>query len=113
MATLYVADQLSHPPQPNPPMGYGKIHRVTSAPASDLGSDGDAAINTTTGDFYEKFNGAWTLSMTGGVGGGGALACDGAPTVTYPAGPPSGTEGTPYVNRLTGQIFWWYSSQWN
>jgi len=113
MAALYVASQLTHPPPPNPPIGFGNSYRVTSAPSSSLGSDGDTAINTVTGDYYTKFNGAWTLSMSSGVGGGGGLSGDGDPTATYPAGPPSGLEGTSYVNRLTGQIFWWYSSQWN
>jgi hypothetical protein len=63
--SLYVADQLSHPPPPNPPIGYGKIHRVTSAPSSDLGSDGDEAVNMTTGDIYRKASGTWSLLIAG------------------------------------------------
>lgn len=68
MAALYVADQLSHPSPPVPPIGYGKIHRVTSAPASDLGNDGDAAIDMNTGAVYEKHNGAWAMISGGSPG---------------------------------------------
>lgn len=51
---------------------------------------------------------------TGGIGGGG-LAGAGAPTITYPSGPPGGHAGTSYVDTLTGDIYWWYGTpaQWN
>lgn len=51
--------------------------------------------------------------VAAGGGAGGGIAGAGAPTVTYPAGPASGHEGTPYVDTLTGLIYWWYSGQWN
>lgn len=86
---LYVADQLQHPPPPNPPLGDGEIHPVTSAPDDAFGSDGDLALDTTTGDLYAKANGTWTLS---GGGGGGATEVyfgsgdpNGAQTATRPA----------------------------
>lgn len=66
---LYVADQLHHPPPPNPPLGDGEIHPVTSAPADSFGSDGDLALNTATGDLYAKAGGTWAL-QAGGAGGG-------------------------------------------
>jgi len=69
----YVADRLSHPQPPNPPIGYGKIHRVTSAPATAFGDNGDLAINTISGAIYEKFGDSWTEFTGGGGGGGGTL----------------------------------------
>ncbi len=68
MATLYVADQLHHPPPPDPPIGDGNILRVTSAPDDSLGSDGDMAVDINTGDVYKKANGTWTLQAGGGGG---------------------------------------------
>lgn len=80
---LYVASQLSHPPPPDPPIGYGKIHRVTSAPGDDLGSDGDAAINMDTGAVHEKHDGAWALVSAGG-GTGTQVLQDYAPSTPPP-----------------------------
>ena len=68
----YHASRLSHPSQPNPPLDWGDIWRVTSAPSSDLGRDGDFAAHITTGDVYLRSNGAWAL-YTGGGGGGGTV----------------------------------------
>ena len=47
-----------------------------------------------------------------GIGGGG-MAGAGPPTITYPAGPTNDQEGTPYVDTLTGMIYWWYNGIWN
>lgn len=52
-------------------------------------------------------------AISGGAAGGGGLAGAGAPTVTYPSGPPGAHEGTSYVDTLTGQIYWWYNATWN
>jgi hypothetical protein len=79
MATLYVADQLHHPPPPNPPLGDGEIHPVTSAPAASFGNDGDLALNTTTGDLYVKANGTWALQAGGGGGGDNNQSGSGSP----------------------------------
>lgn len=45
--------------------------------------------------------------------GGGGFVDAGTPQALYPAGPPGGIEGTPYINTLTGDIYWWYNGQWN
>lgn len=68
----YHPSRLSHPPQPNPPLDWGDIWRVTEVPTSDLGRDGDFAGNIITGDVYFRSNGAWML-YTGGGGGGGTV----------------------------------------
>lgn len=36
-------------------------HVVSGIPGAGLGVDGDLAIDTTTGDIYEKITGTWTL----------------------------------------------------
>lgn len=66
----YKADKLSHPPIPDPPMGYGKIHRLNTAPMTSTGSNGDLAIILSTGTIYERYNDAWSLLTTGGGGSG-------------------------------------------
>lgn len=88
MATLYVADKLSHPPPPNPPIGFGNIYRVTSAPSNELGSDGDEAHDTITGDDWQKVNGVWVLAVPGGTGGSGTYSGNGSPegVITAPVG---------------------------
>lgn len=69
MAVLYTADRLSHPSQPDPPLDWGDTWRVTSAPTSTLGRDGDLAVNINTRAFYIRGNGIWAL-QTGGSGSG-------------------------------------------
>ena len=48
----------------------------TGAPGSSLGSDGDWYINTTTGGFFEKTSGSWSVRYTDQVGAGGGLTQD-------------------------------------
>lgn len=91
MASLYVPT-LSHPPQPNPPLDWGDIWRVTSAPASTVGRNGDLAVNINTGDIYEKYSDTWTL-FTGGGGGSGTAYLTGV-------GSPVGAETATFVGEL-------------
>jgi hypothetical protein len=45
-------------------VGSGGITIVAAIPGAGVGSDGDVALNTTNGEFYEKIAGVWTLVYT-------------------------------------------------
>lgn len=51
------------------------IHNVTGEPEADLGIDGDWALDTATGDLYQRTDGAWKLQMnlTGAKGEDGVM----------------------------------------
>jgi hypothetical protein len=53
-------------------------------------------------------------------GGAGGIAGNGPPQIVYVNGPPNLdplhpelVDGTPYVDKLTGDIYWWYLGQGN
>lgn len=80
------------------------IRTTNGVPASGLGSEGDLAIDYTTGNLYEKSAGAYVLrgSLKGGVGNDGA---DGASFLSG-SGVPSdalGADGDTYVDLASAE----------
>ena len=81
----------------------------TADPATTAGSIGDIAVNTSTGDFFEKTSATqWTLRGTLiGSGGSGTNGADGSVWIAG-EGVPSNTLGKNtdlYVNSLNGDLY--------
>lgn len=79
------------------PGASGAIRAGVGAPAGDSGTDGDLYIDSQSGTFYVKANGAWSAqgSFKGPAGAPGATGATGP---TGPAGPngqpgPAGIQG--------------------
>jgi len=111
-AIAYVPDYIHHPDPAH--IGVSGEHQTGDGSPVGVVTPhyiGDFYIDLLTGTLYVA-DGLTSADWTAWSGGGG-MAGAGPPTVTYPTGPTNGQEGTPYVDTLTGMIYWWYSGVWN
>ena len=90
------------------------------APANGLGTNGDAYVDTATGDLYTKANGTWSKGSNlkgpkGDTGAQGTKGADGKSILTGTGAPANGlgTNGDAYVDTATGDLYTKANGTWS
>jgi len=97
-----------------------QILNSAAAPLPASGVDGDYHLDTTTGDFYQKSTGTWTLitNLKGSTGGAGTNGTDGDDGFSFlqGSGVPGaglGIDGDSYLDNLNGDLYLKGGGSWS